>query len=159
MTKAEPIRIFLVDDHPLVRAALEQLLAGHGHAVSGQAGSPAEVLAHPALTRSHLVVVDLALDKENGMSLIPALRARRTPVLVYSMHESAHIIRQALAAGALGYVTKREAADSLLAAIHAVRQGETYFLSSTPLKWKVITPWDTGRVFLNFAVLGVPRLC
>lgn len=126
MTKAEPIRIFLVDDHPLVRAALEQLLAGHGHAVSGQAGSPAETLAHPALTRSHLVVVDLALDKENGMSLIPALRARRTPVLVYSMHESAHIIRQALAAGALGYVTKREAADSLLAAIHAVRQGEIY---------------------------------
>lgn len=34
-----------------------------------------------------------------------------------------------------------------------------HFLSSTPLKWKVITPWDTGRVFLNFAVLGVPRLC
>ena len=92
MTKAEPIRIFLVDDHPLVRAALAQLLAGHGHAVSGQAGSPAEALAHPALARSHLVVVDLALDKENGMSLIP----------------------------------KREAAESLLAAIHAVRQGETY---------------------------------
>lgn len=123
MNKPDAIRIFLVDDHPLVRAALAQLLGNAGYVLSGQAASPAEALNHPALAGSHLAIVDLTLEKDSGLELIPTLRARPLPVLVYSMHESSHIIRQALAAGAAGYVTKREAAESLLAAIRAILAG------------------------------------
>ena len=56
MTGPDRPRLFLVDDHPLVRAALAQLLAGAGFAPDGQAGTPAEALAHPALAASHLAL-------------------------------------------------------------------------------------------------------
>ncbi len=126
MSKPEQHKIFIVDDHPLVRAALAQLLAGAGHETSGQASNPDEALTHPALASSALVIVDLALEKESGVALIAKLRARHLPVLVYSMHEDSNMIRRALDAGANGYVTKREAAESLLAAIRDVSQGGRY---------------------------------
>ncbi len=126
MSSSKHHKIFLVDDHPLVRAALVQLLAGAGYESSGQASNPDEALAHPALASSALAIVDLALEKESGVKLIAKLRARNLPVLVYSMHEDSNMVRRALDAGANGYVTKREAAESLMAAIRAVSQGDRY---------------------------------
>ena len=126
MSETEAPRIFLVDDHPLVRAALAQLLAGAGFKPDGQAGDSAEALAHPALAASQLVVVDLALGEKSGIDLIKNLRARGLAVLVYSMHEGSTMIRRALEAGASGYVTKREAAESLAVAIRAVLAGTRY---------------------------------
>ena len=123
MSGPDQPRLFLVDDHPLVRTALAQLLAGAGFDPAGQAGTSAEALAHPALAASHLAVVDLALGEEGGIDLIRKLRARGQAVLVYSMHEESHVIRRALEAGAGGYVTKREAAESLATAIRAVLAG------------------------------------
>ena len=123
MTGPDRPRLFLVDDHPLVRAALAQLLEGGGFAPDGQAGTPAEALAHPALAASRLAVVDLALGEESGFDLIRKLRARGLAVLVYSMHEGPNAIRRALDAGAGGYVTKREAAESLATAVRAVLAG------------------------------------
>ena len=76
MNGPAPPRLFLVDDHPLVRAALAQLLAGAGFAPAGQAGTPAEALAHPALAASRLAVVNLALGEEGDIDLIRKLRAR-----------------------------------------------------------------------------------
>ena len=156
MSESAPPRIFLVDDHPLVRAALAQLLAGEGFAPAGQAGSPAEALAHPALATSQLVVVDLALGEESGIDLIKKLCARGLAVLVYSMHEGSTVIRRALEAGAGGYVTKREAAESLAAAIRAVLAGVRYLSPRAEAALRESTPLDglSGQQQQIYRLLG-----
>lgn len=140
MNRSEPPRIFIVDDHPLVRAALAQLLAGAGFKPEGQANDSAEALAHPALAASQLVVVDLALGEESGIDLIKKLRAKGLAVLVYSMHEGSNVIRRALEAGAGGYVTKREAAESLGAAIQTVLAGVRYLSPRTEAALREFSP-------------------
>ena len=156
MSESEAPRIFLVDDHPLVRTALAQLLAGAGFKPDGQAGSSAEALAHPALAASQLVVVDLALGEESGIELIKKLRARGLAVLVYSMHESSTVIRRTLAAGAGGYVTKREAAESLVAAIRAVLAGSRYLSPRAEAALQELTPLDglSGQQQQIYRLLG-----
>ena len=156
MNGPAPPRLFLVDDHPLVRAALAQLLAGAGFAPAGQAGTPAEALAHPALAASRLAVVDLALGEEGGIDLIRKLRARGMAVLVYSMHEESHVIRRALEAGAGGYVTKREAAESLATAIRAVLAGSCYLSPSAAAALQELTPLDglSGQQQQIYRLLG-----
>lgn len=121
-----PIRVFIVDDHPMVLDGLTNLLHSAGLSVSGQAESVRETMEHPALPESDLAIVDLALGEESGIELIGRLCRLGLSVLVYSMHESPRVIRQALEAGACGYVTKREASGSLLNAIRTVPKGTRY---------------------------------
>lgn len=156
MTGPEQPRIFLVDDHPLVRAALAQLLAGAGFKPEGQAGTPAEALAHPALAICRLAVVDLSLGEESGIDLIRKLRARGLAVLVYSMHEGSGAIRRALDAGAGGYVTKREAAESLADAIRAVLTGALYLSSRAKAALRELEPLDglSGQQQQIYRLLG-----
>ena len=156
MTGPDRPRLILVDDHPLVRAALAQLLAGAGFAPDGQAGTPAEALAHPALATSRLAVVDIALGEESGFDLIRKLRARGLAVLVYSMHEGPNAIRRALDAGAGGYVTKREAAESLAIAIRAVLAGARYLSPRAEAALQELTPLDglSGQQQQIYQLLG-----
>ena len=156
MSGPDQPRLFLVDDHPLVRTALAQLLAGAGFDPAGQAGTSAEALAHPALAASHLAVVDLALGEEGGIDLIRKLRARGMAVLVYSMHEESHVIRRALEAGAGGYVTKREAAESLATAIRAVLAGARYLSPRAEAALQELTPVDglSGQQQQIYRLLG-----
>jgi DNA-binding NarL/FixJ family response regulator len=121
-----PVRIFLVDDHPVVREGLANLLEGAGLVIVGEADGVAGALEHPSLLQSDLVVVDLALGEESGIDLIRHLRKRNLAVLGYSMHERSDVIRQALAAGAEGYVTKREASGALLEGIRTVLSGSRF---------------------------------
>ena len=156
MNASDKPRIFLVDDHPLVRAALAQLLAGAGFDPVGQAGGIPEALSHPALGTSGLAVVDLALGDESGIELIKKLHARGLAVLVYSMHEGSNIIRRALDAGAGGYVTKREAAESLIDAIRAVLAGSRYLSPRVEAALRDPTPLDalSGQQLQIYRLLG-----
>jgi len=148
--------LFLVDDHPLVRAGLAHLLQASGFAVSGEAGTASETLSHPALATNPLVIVDLSLGDESGVDLIKRLRLRGLSVLVYSMHEGAHIIRNALDAGAGGYVTKREAAQSLAEAIRAVGAGSRYLSPRAAAAYQDPTPLDSlsGQQRQLYRLLG-----
>ena len=149
-------RLFLVDDHPLVRAGLAHLLQASGFVVAGEAGSSAETLAHPALATKPLVIVDLSLGDETGVDLIKCLRLRGLSVLVYSMHEGAQVIRNALEAGAGGYVTKREAAQSLAEAIRAVGAGSRYLSPRAAAAIEEPTPLDglSGQQRQLYRLLG-----
>jgi DNA-binding NarL/FixJ family response regulator len=118
--------VFLVDDHPLVRQGLCLMLEQSGFVVGGEADSVTSTLDHPGLTGSDVVLLDITLERSSGFDLIPALRGRDIRVLVYSMHEDPTVVRKAMAAGATGYVTKREAAQSLAEAIRTVLAGGTY---------------------------------
>lgn len=119
-------RVFLVDDHPLVRQGLATVLAQAGFTVCGEAGNGAETLRHSQLASAELAIVDLALGDENGLDLIAALRARGVRVLVYTMHEEPSRVTGALAAGAGGYVTKREVGQYLVEAVRGVLAGKPY---------------------------------
>ena len=128
MTDESPHRIgvFLVDDHPLVRQGLASLLTQAGFTVSGEADSAQAMLAHPGLASAQVLILDLTLGQSSGLALIPALCRRGLRVVVYSLNEDAPSLRRALVAGAAGYVTKTEAAQSLIEAIRMVLAGGSY---------------------------------
>ncbi len=123
---AKPFRLFLVDDHAMVREGLAAVLQQSGFSICGQAGSLEEALAHPGLDSADLAVVDLSLGQKSGLELIQELQERRLRSLVYSMHEDSNVVRKAFAAGAAGYVTKREVASCLVEAVHSVLAGNRY---------------------------------
>jgi DNA-binding NarL/FixJ family response regulator len=119
-------RVLLVDDHPLVREGLAVLLETEGFTPCCDAEGSGHVTACLGAVSPDLAVVDLSLGDESGMPLITDLRARGVPVLVYSMYEDPLHIERAFAAGAQGYVTKREVSQTLVEAIHEVLAGRTF---------------------------------
>lgn len=128
---SRPCRIFVVDDHPGVREGLALLLEQRGIIVCGDAEDAAQTLDRLESARPDVVLVDLSLQRENGMTLIEQLRSRGVTVLVYSMHEDAVHVKRSFAAGAEGYVTKREGADILVQAIREVVAGRRYVSERT----------------------------
>lgn len=123
------VRIFLVDDHPLVREWLEQLLRGEpSFEVVGQAEDAAGALAAMRANPPHIAIVDLTLRSGTGLDLIKDLRAQlpAVQVIVLSMHEELAQVERALRAGAAGYVMKRESTTRIVEAIRTVRSGNVY---------------------------------
>jgi DNA-binding NarL/FixJ family response regulator len=120
------VRVFLVDDHPVMRNGLSLLLTQSGHTVCGVAGSREELLALLDGSQAAVALVDLSLAEESGLDLIDDLTARGVPTLIYSMHEDSKSIERAFGRGARGYVTKREVEDVLLEAITVVAAGQRY---------------------------------
>lgn len=120
------LSLFLIDDHPLVCAGLGTVLAQAGHRIAGTAGDVAKALSDPAFAGCHVVVLDLSLAGGDATEHLAGLIAPGRRVLVCSMHEEPARIRKAFAAGASGYVTKRETAGCLLDAVTKVAAGERY---------------------------------
>lgn len=122
-------RIVLIDDHPIMRHGLAQLIrAEEGLDVIGEAGSAREGLDVVARLRPDLAVVDLTLPDKNGLELVKDIRALHpsTQCIVLSMHDETLYGERSLRAGARGYVMKEEAADHLVAAIHKIISGGLY---------------------------------
>jgi DNA-binding NarL/FixJ family response regulator len=119
-------QVLLVDDHPAVREGLALLLAPEGIAVCAEAARRAEALAALQKHPPHVAIVDLSLDGEDGLVLIADLHRCNIPVLVYSMHNDARHVQGAIAAGALGYVTKRELHGVLVQAIRELAAGRRF---------------------------------
>ncbi len=123
------IRVFLVDDEPIVRKGLRLLLGVKpGLAVCGEAESEHDALEGILALRPDLAVVDLTLKLGDGLVLIKQLHKLRPAlkILVFSMHQEAHFAMAAFAAGAHGYVIKEEGTERVLEAIQAVMDGECY---------------------------------
>jgi DNA-binding NarL/FixJ family response regulator len=122
-------KILLVDDHPLVRRGLADLIAGEPDLeVCGQASDVAEALEEVERTHPDLVVIDLTLKGGHGIDLIEKIKARSGQVrmLVSSMHDEMLFAERVLRAGAMGYVTKQESPETLLGAVRQVLRGEVY---------------------------------
>lgn len=128
-----PIRVALVDDHHLVREGLRLLLnETDGFVVVGEAATHDEAFELVAIARPDVLLVDLSFPEGDGMPLIRALRARHPDVriIVLTMDRGSETVRQALFAGATGYVIKGARSRDLFEAIRAVRRGERYLHSS-----------------------------
>jgi DNA-binding NarL/FixJ family response regulator len=126
---AETVRILLVDDHPLVRKGLGDVIAGQaGLEVCGEADDLATALAAFKQHGPDLVVADLKLQGDSGLDLIRQIRreSKSVKILVCSMYEESSFAERALRAGASGYVSKHESGSTILEAIRAVVAGEMY---------------------------------
>jgi DNA-binding NarL/FixJ family response regulator len=122
-------RIFIVDDHPLVRRGLTALInAEPDLIVCGEAATLQDGIVAVASAQPDLVVVDLSLGDNDGLELVREIRSRRPGprVLVLTMHEAPLYVERAFAAGAHGYVAKREMTETLLTAIRRVLRGRRY---------------------------------
>jgi DNA-binding NarL/FixJ family response regulator len=133
-------RIVIVDDHPLFRKGLQELIHSDGtFAVCGEAGNAAEAMEVTRKLNPDLVIVDLSLPGANGIELIKNIRAEfpKLPILVLSMHDESLYAVRALRAGADGYVMKHEAMANVIQAIREVFQGRPYL--SPAMAAQVIT--------------------
>lgn len=126
---ARRVRVLIVDDHPIVRAGLANLLASQADmAVCGSMSTAREALNTLDKLRPDLALVDISLPGESGLELIKEFKARspRTLILVLSIHDEALYAERALRAGAHGYVMKEEEPARILAAIRHVLAGQLY---------------------------------
>jgi DNA-binding NarL/FixJ family response regulator len=133
-------RIVLVDDHPLFRKGLEELIHSDGaFAVCGEAGNASEAMEVIRKLHPDLAIVDLSLPGANGIELIKNIRAEfpKQPILVLSMHDESLYALRALRAGADGYVMKHEAMANVIQAIREVFNGRPYL--SPAMAAQVIT--------------------
>jgi DNA-binding NarL/FixJ family response regulator len=119
--------IFLIDDHPLVRLWLGQLIEEHGDlVVCGEADNARDALQRIPVTNPDLVIVDLSLPGGSGMELIKSLKTLFPNLLmiVLSMHDESVYAERAIRAGARGFVMKRATADHIIEAIYKVLRGK-----------------------------------
>jgi two-component system response regulator NreC len=127
------IRVLVADDHAVMRAGLRMLLdAQLDMAVVAEAGNGRDAVAQVKASRPDVVLLDLSMPGLGGIAAVELLRkeAPQAQVLILTMHEDPEYLRQALEAGASGYLVKSAADTELLAAIRAIRRGEKYVYSS-----------------------------
>ncbi len=128
-TASSPKRIFLVDDHPLVREWLTNLINQQPKLiVCGEAESGPEAREEILALRPDVAIVDIALKDSSGIELIKDLKQScpEVAVLVLSMHDESHYAERALRAGARGYVMKRDTTKRIILAINQVLAGKPY---------------------------------
>jgi DNA-binding NarL/FixJ family response regulator len=127
--KGRKVRVMVVDDHPIVRQGLSQLINQEPDLmVCGQAADARMALDAIDPSQPDIVIVDVSLGGPDGIELLKNIRAKdaRLPVLVLSMHDESLYAERALRAGANGYIMKQEATERVLVAIRQILEGDVY---------------------------------
>jgi DNA-binding NarL/FixJ family response regulator len=128
-SRSRDARILLVDDHPIVRLGIRQMIAGEpGLSVASEAESVEQAVECIRRDPIDLAIVDLSLGHGTGLELVRRLHEIQpnVPVLVLSMHDEILFAERALRAGARGYIMKHEAISGLVHAIRRVLSGQIY---------------------------------
>ncbi len=126
------VRILLVDDHPIVRQGLRTLLQGRGDwEVVGEASDGIEAVEKVGHLQPDVVVLDVTMPRMNGLEACRAIQQQKQKnagpeVLFVTQHDSPQMMREALEAGARGYVVKSNAARDLLEAVESVSQHRVF---------------------------------
>ena len=140
-----PIRIVLVDDHALVRQGFRRILEDDPELqVAGEAGNGLDAVALVKKTDPDVVVMDMAMPEMNGLHATMEMVKQRpeTKVLILSMYSDEQYVRNALDAGAKGYILKNAIENDLVRAVKAVAAGEQYL--SPELSTVLISAIKTG---------------
>ncbi len=136
----------MVDDHPVMRLGLSQLIrAEEDLEVCGEASTAREALDYFGSQSADLIILDIALPDKDGVELLKDLRALRPDLaaLIVSMHDENLYAERVLRAGAKGYVMKQEAPGNLIKAIRTVLGGNVF-----------VSPNIAARIVQNFAATG-----
>lgn len=143
---ANKIRIILADDHAVVRAGLRMLLDSEPDLeVLGEAGNTDDAARYVRGHRPDVLVLDLNMPGESGLDLIPRVRAEmpETQIVVLTMQRDPAFARQALSAGAMGYVLKDAADEELVHAVRLAAKGQLYL--NPQLGARLAASADNGR--------------
>lgn len=127
------IRVLIVDDHPVIRHGLREILNEHDKMdVAGEATNAAEALEFVRKKPVDVVIMDITMPGRSGLEALRDIRAEKPalPVLMLSIHPEDQYAVRALKAGASGYLTKESAPDELVAAIQKVVAGGLYVTAS-----------------------------
>jgi DNA-binding NarL/FixJ family response regulator len=124
-----PMRVLIVDDHPMVREGVRSMLEPAGVQIAGEAGTGEDALRMAAALEPDVVLLDLELPDLDGLAVLRRLKAFERPmaVLVVTMHDDPALVRRAVEGGAAGYVMKGVGRGELLSALEAVRHGGSVF--------------------------------
>jgi len=128
-TDTDKAKIVIVDDHPIVRQGLKELINHENDlTVCGQAGDAHQAMKIIKSLSPDMVIVDITLKEKNGMELIKDIKVQypNLPVLALSMHDETLYAERAIRAGARGYIMKQQATEKVVAAIRKVLKGEVY---------------------------------
>ena len=122
-------KVFVVDDHPIVRQGLTLLINREPDlAVCGDAEEAQSALRTIEALKPDILIVDISLNGPDGLDLLKTIRAKDPglPVLILSMHDESIYAERALRAGANGYIMKQEATERVLVALRRILNGEIY---------------------------------
>lgn len=125
------VRILVADDHPVVRHGLRTLLGSRSEwEIVDEAEDGIQAVERAERLKPDVVVLDVSMPKMDGLEACRRIRKRlpKSEVLIVTQHDSAQMMREALSAGARGYVVKSDAARDLLAAVEAVSQHRFFSL-------------------------------
>jgi DNA-binding NarL/FixJ family response regulator len=121
-----PIRVLVVDDHPMVREGLRSMLTGEGVEIVGEAGTSEEAIRLAGALTPDLVLLDVELPDVEGLTALSRIKdaSPSAAVLIVSMHDHPRLVRRAIESGAAGYVLKGIGRRELLAAVRAATDGD-----------------------------------
>ena len=127
--KQDKIRVFLIDDHPIVRDGVRAYLTSHSIAVVGEASDAPEALRKVKKLAPEVIVLDVNLPSMDGWELARSLRrlVPKSRIVAFSIHSSEEYVVRMARCGARGYVMKSQPTAELLDAIRQVFQGGRYF--------------------------------
>jgi DNA-binding NarL/FixJ family response regulator len=128
-----PVRILVVDDHPIVRHGLRTLLGGRPEwEIIDEAEDGIEAVEKADRLKPDVVVLDVSMPRMDGLEACRRIRKSvpKSEVLIVTQHDSPQMMREALSAGARGYIVKSDAARDLLAALESVSQHKLFIAQS-----------------------------
>jgi len=137
-----PIRVVVIDDHPLVRDGVRQALTVPGFEVVGEAGNAADGVERVAETGPDLVILDISLPGENGLAAAQRIRSRfpAVKVLMLSVHDHPEYVLESVKAGAHGYLRKDTLPEDLRDALRALVAGQTRFIAGEAQPAEAVAP-------------------
>jgi len=127
---ATPYRVLIADDYAPFREVLKDLLQKtEDLQVVGEACDGCELIGFFEILNPHLVILDISMPKLNGIEAARQLKrlAPQLSILILTSHEDIEYLREAISVGVSGYLLKGDQLTDLFPAIHAIRQGGTYF--------------------------------
>tara|TARA_Y100000310_G_scaffold295960_1_gene327794 strand:- start:926 stop:1543 length:618 start_codon:yes stop_codon:yes gene_type:complete len=126
------MRIFLTDDHAVLIGGLQKIIeAEHDLEIVGTAGDVQSTMDSLTHTKVDLLITDYNLPDEDGLTLVRKVK-RKYPhikILVLSMHDEAHLVKEILKEGVDGYLIKKDSHNELINAIYSIKSGKTYLSS------------------------------
>lgn len=156
------IRVLLADDHAVVRAGYQMLLKkSEDIEVVAEADSGEQAVKAFTDYEPDVVVIDLSMPGMGGLEAIRRMTARNSnaSILVFSMHEDTVFVEQALQAGAMGYITKSSAPETLLEGIRKIASGQTFLDSEIAQRLAIQKTRDKDTPFSNLSTREFEIFC